>query len=424
MNRLELCQRLIEEAMKCLENGDKECVMRTLEELIKAECHNGNAVGKETANKVRDVFHKLWSISDNEYRCELLVKLKSLNISIGWVEIALRINAKDMRTLLTRCGIDWKYRIVRSNIVRQLEDLLRERFGWSEARMCEEMWRFVGVDVDAFRKHGVEPCVWLEGLESLRDLRRPYWFGLRTSDLTIEKLDDRIKLKADTTNSVGAVFFAKVLSRIQTPSLTIGWKKKAPMSKYVSSKLITLSYRINLRVNDLPWPIELSANELESILDGFSDEELAEFVAGTIDGDGTVWYDRGRILVGITVCKKCQKSFILDALKRVIAERFGIVGTINHLETDDALVFRGESAVRLLRLIRPFVHHPLRRLRIELILALYDGRISREAFEKLYKMTEYEYGGPDIKRNHALEALAQAAPQTHTHGGIKHKPKN
>ncbi|WP_143701535.1 hypothetical protein [Vulcanisaeta sp. EB80] len=62
------------------------------------------------------------------------------------------------------------------------------------------------------------------------------------------------------------------------------------------------------------------------------------------------------------------------------------------------------------------MHHPLRRLRIELILALYDRRISREAFEKLFEMTEYEYGGPDAKRNNALNALAQAAPQTHTHG--------
>ena len=75
-------------------------------------------------------------------------------------------------------------------------------------------------------------------------------------------------------------------------------------------------------------------------------------------------------------------------------------------------------------MIRPFVHHPLRRLRIELILVLYDGRISREAFEKLYKTTEYEYEGPDIKRNYALEATIRAAPQTHTHGRIKHKPKN
>jgi hypothetical protein len=81
-------------------------------------------------------------------------------------------------------------------------------------------------------------------------------------------------------------------------------------------------------------------------------------------------------------------------------------------------VFGGEDAVKLLRLIRPFVHHPLRRLRFELILVYHDGRISREEFEKLYEMTEYEYGGPDVKRNNALEATIQATPQTHTHGGL------
>jgi len=79
-------------------------------------------------------------------------------------------------------------------------------------------------------------------------------------------------------------------------------------------------------------------------------------------------------------------------------------------------VFGGEDAVKLLRLIRPFVHHPLRRLRIELILALYDRRISREVFEKLFEMTEYEQGKDDIKRNRGLDALTRAAPQTHTHG--------
>jgi len=79
-------------------------------------------------------------------------------------------------------------------------------------------------------------------------------------------------------------------------------------------------------------------------------------------------------------------------------------------------VFGGEDAVKLLRLIRPFVHHPLRRLRIELILVYHDGRISREEFKRLYNMTKYKRGRPDIKRNSALEALVRAAPQTHTHG--------
>jgi hypothetical protein len=81
-------------------------------------------------------------------------------------------------------------------------------------------------------------------------------------------------------------------------------------------------------------------------------------------------------------------------------------------------VFGGEDAVKLLRLIRPFVHHPLRRLRIELILVYHDGRISREEFKRLYNMTKYKRGRPDIKRNNALEALARTAPQTHTHGGL------
>jgi hypothetical protein len=73
------------------------------------------------------------------------------------------------------------------------------------------------------------------------------------------------------------------------------------------------------------------------------------------------------------------------------------------------LVFSGEDAIRLLRRIVKYIHHPLRRLRAELILALYDGRISREVFERLHKQTEYERGRDDIKRNHALEALTRAA---------------
>ena len=71
-NRLEECTGLIEEAMKCLENGDKECVMRMIEELIKNQCHDGNAVGKEVADGVRMVAHELWLVSDNELRCKLL----------------------------------------------------------------------------------------------------------------------------------------------------------------------------------------------------------------------------------------------------------------------------------------------------------------------------------------------------------------
>jgi hypothetical protein len=73
------------------------------------------------------------------------------------------------------------------------------------------------------------------------------------------------------------------------------------------------------------------------------------------------------------------------------------------------------------------MHHPIRRLRAELVLALYNGKVSKDEFTKLYEQTEYEQGTPDIKRNHALEATTKAAPQTHTHGAknnFQTKPKN
>jgi hypothetical protein len=55
-------------------NNDKKCTMRKIEELVKADCHDGYVVGKETADKVKGVVHELWlaSSGDNEFRCGLL----------------------------------------------------------------------------------------------------------------------------------------------------------------------------------------------------------------------------------------------------------------------------------------------------------------------------------------------------------------
>ena len=167
--------------------------------------------------------------------------------------------------------------------------------------------------------------------------------------------------------------------------MVIKWKKKAPAAKY-ASKSINLTYYIDLSANAWPWPIKLSVNELEKILNSLNDEGLAMFVAGVVDGDGSVWciFEDGNVYVyvGIATCKSCPKRTI-DVLKEVIAKRFGVVGHIHSNRTDDVLTFYGENAVRLLRLITRYIHHPIKRLRAELILALYDGKISREAFEKL-----------------------------------------
>jgi hypothetical protein len=412
MNRLDTCRSLVEEAMRCLENNDKECVLRKIEYLIKNQCHDGRLIGKEIANKVKDVVHELWLVSDYEFRCGLLKMLKDLGISKTWVKMAAHTTRQYLDKCLAKCNIDWEGRATRNDIVRQLEDLLR-RMGWSEVKICEEMWRFVGVDVNEFRMHRIEPCSWSIGLEGLGNLKHPYWLGLRASDLTIWKYDGGVRLMLGTSSTVDAIFFPTLLNMIKTPSLVIKWERRAPAAKYVSIS-ITLTYYVVLGANAWPWP-ELSADELKRILDGFTDEELAEFVGGAIDGDGSVRYVES-VYVGIMVCKNCPKRAILDVLKEVIAERFGIIGDIYHYESEDALEFHGENAVKLLRRVAKYMHHPLRRLRAELILALYDGRISLEEIERLYEQTEYERGAPDVKRNHGLEAATQAAPQTHTHG--------
>ena len=419
--RIETCQEAIKEARRCLESNDKDCVTKLIEELVKNQCHNGNAVGKEIADEVRELVHRLWLRSDDVRRCGLLRVIKDLGISKRWVRDALHINAEALNTWFVRCAIDWENRIVRSNVVKVIEGLLKERFGWSETRMCEELWRFIGVDVNEFRRHGIEPCIWPKGLEGLSDLRRPYWLGLARSDMSIEKYNRGLRLALVTTNSVDAVFFPMLLSMVKVPSLKVNQERNTPTAKYIHNS-INLSYFIYLGINEWPWPIKFSADELKRILNGFSDEELAEFIAGEIDGDGFIWYNKYNnsktAYVGITACKDCPKRFILDVLKKVIAERFGIVGTIDHFETADALEFGGEKAVRLLRRIVKYIHHPLRHLRAELILTLHEERISPEEFERLYEQTEYEQGKDDIKRNRGLEALARAAPQTHTHGEI------
>jgi hypothetical protein len=419
--RIKPCMELISKAMKCLESNDKQCTMRLIEELVRADCHNGYVIDKETVNKVKDVIHELWLVSNNEYRCELLRMLGDFDLSKKWIIHTLKMRTNQFNQWLIRCGIEWKGKISRNNVVKVVEDLLRKKFNWDEERACEELFKFIGIDINAFRRREIEPCSWLKGLESLRDLRRPYWFGLARSDLMINKHGSCIMLGLNTTNTVSAVFFPVLLSTIKTPSLSIGWRSKLPTpAKYVNEKITSLLYYVDLGINEWPWPTELSADEFKRILYGLTNEELAEFVAGMIDGDGFIQYNKytnsKAVYVGITACKACPKRMVLDVLKEVIAKRFGIVGTIYHFETTDALVFGGKKAIRLLRRVTKYMHHPLRRLRAELILAYYDGKINEDEFKELYEQTKYEQGAPDVKHNNALAAATRAAPQTHTHG--------
>jgi len=127
--RIETCTELISKARRCLENNDKDYVMRMIEELIKANCHNGYAVGREIADKVKDVVHEVWLVSDNECRCKLLMMFRSLDMSRWWVMIALRTFRERLDWWFAKCGIDWESRTTRNNIIKRIEDLLREKFG-------------------------------------------------------------------------------------------------------------------------------------------------------------------------------------------------------------------------------------------------------------------------------------------------------
>ena len=418
--RIGTCMELIRQARKCLNNDNKECAMKLIELLIKNQCHDGRVFGREVADKVKDVVHELWLVSDHGFRCEMLKALRDLGLSKRWVYDALSIGSKDWNNWLVKCSVDWKNKTTRNKVIKVIESLLREEFSWSEAKMCKTLLMYIGVNVETFRRYGVEPCIWLEGINELSNLRNPYWLGLAKSDLTVEKMNRGIVLVIGTTNTIDAVFFAVLLGAVKVPSLEIEWGRIIPGTKYIS-KSISTSFYIILGIDEWPWPIKLSADELEKILNSLSDEGLAMFIAGMIDGDGMVYYDGKDAVVRIITCKACPKRLILDVLRNTIAKRFGIVGTIDHIRATDILRFYGENAVRLLRRVVKYMHHSLKRLRAELILMYYEGRIDDDKFEKLYEQTKYELGAPDVKRNHGLEALARAAPQTHTHGGTKHE---
>jgi hypothetical protein len=202
VGRIETCTELIRQATKCLKNNDKECVLRKIEELVKADCHNGYAVGREAADEVRDVVHELWLVSDNELRCELLKMLRNFGISKGWVKKAAHTSSQYLDKCLARCGINWESGVARGNIVKMIEGLLRERFGWSESKMCESLLYYIGIDVETLRKHGINPCDWI-----YMQTDDVYFMGIALSDLSIEVKNNRVKALLGTSNAIDAVFF-------------------------------------------------------------------------------------------------------------------------------------------------------------------------------------------------------------------------
>jgi hypothetical protein len=409
--RIETCTELIRQAMRCLENNDKDCVMRLIEELIKADCHDGRLIGKEVADGVRGLVHELWSRDSDNYglRCKLLMLFRSLDVSKSWIRNAMNMSTKTLNKWSIKCGIELKSKAGRINIVKRVVDLLRERFGWDEVRMCETLLKYIGVDAEVLRRYGIEPCDWVHaGFDEV------YFMGIALTDLgnsetfKFYKKRKYIKASLSTTNAVDAVLFSLLLP-VQ-PTVKIWWVDR-------ETGIVEVGYFITVRADEWEWA---NYEELIKRIRTLRPEDVPRLIAGAVDGDGTIEYSftNSTPYIKITACKACGKRVFLDALQ----EALGKLGIKSHIYEDKVsngarLEVRGRNAIKLLRLITPHLRHPLKRLRAKLILMLHDGKIDGKAFTELYEQTEYkDEDKDDPKRCRAIEVLARAAPQTHTRG--------
>jgi len=404
--RIETCTELIRQAMRCLENNDKQCAMRLIEELVKNQCHNGNAVGREVVGKVKGVVHELWlaSSGDNEFRCELLTILRDLGISRTWVGDALGMG-KNLNRWIAKCGVRWEGKVRRKDIVKAIESLLREKFGWDENKMCETLLMYIGVDAEMLRRYGIEPCDWVHA-----DFDEVYFMGIALSDLHVRinkiRKNEYINMKLGTSNAIDAVLFPLLLQPIQRPSIAISWN-------YIANA-VEVQYSIDVEIDKWGW---LNREELIKRIRALKPEEVPRLISGAIDGDGTIIYKFkvSTPYIEIGVCKACKKRVFLDIIEEAL-KKLGIKGKIYETDHDARLMVYGKDAIKLLRLIMPYLHHPLKRLRARLILMLHDGKIDYDTFVELYGQTKYGDSDNDPKRKRAISALARAAPQTHTHG--------
>ena len=148
------------------------------------------------------------------------------------------------------------------------------------------------------------------------------------------------------------------------------------------------------------------------ILKTLDPEDIVRVIAGEVDGDGEVYFHfaNSEPRIKISACKKCTKRIFLDIIQEALL-KLGIMSRIYELETAAELEVHGEDAIKLLRLLALHLHHPVKRIRAMLMLMHHDGEIDHNTFKELYESEYYE-----LKRGRALEFLARAAPQTHTHG--------
>jgi hypothetical protein len=413
-NRLEECTRLIEEAMKCLENGNKECAMKFIGLLIKNQCHDGRVVGREIANEVGELVHRLWLESDLVERHEVMTWLMGLNVPKTWKMRAIfkSKNPRAFNNYVKRYVTEWNpanSQVIQNANVRvrnviAIEELLRKEFGWNERIMCMRMWRFIGINLITFNEHNIDICGWLDRLTAneLTDIR---WLGWFQSDLVVTDWKQYLDLLLSTTNTISAIHFAMVLRQIKVPSIYISRYKTKN-----NEESEEVSYYITIPRTAWPWP--LNKRESFEVLRELNRADFIKILAAVTDGDGSVVYHDGTPIFQITFGK--DDIYEANLLKELLWTQLGIEASIVKDDSKMALECHGDNAVQLLSEILPYMTHPLRSLRIKLILMYKSEELSQDVFHEVYDQIIYEDSN-DPKRNNALAVTAYAAPQTHTH---------
>lgn len=176
----------------------------------------------------------------------------------------------------TKCGIEWGNKTRRNNIVEGVEGLLWERFGWSEIKMREEMWRFIDIEVDEFRKYGIELCDWV--YVQTDDV---YFMGIALSDLYVKfvKINKNkyVKVALDTTNAIDAIFFSLLLKK---PSITMSWINR-------EMSIVAVEYYIVTKANK--WGCA-NHEELIRRVSALEPMDVPKLIAGAVDGDSSIKY--------------------------------------------------------------------------------------------------------------------------------------
>jgi hypothetical protein len=308
----------------------------------------------------------------------------------------------------------------RSRLVEEIEKVMRERLGWNEIVMSNVMWRYIGVNVDELIAYGINPHEWIEILHRLT-VNDPYMLGAVHGDVYVRPTSPSwYEVSMDTTSSAGVLYFERLMRRIKMPSVEFSWRERRS-AKFTTEepKMVNVRFYVLLRKSEWPW----YGKGYETI-SSFNTRELLSYLAGLIDTDGT-------ITVTVAVSSRRRRFTIeinsaniefLKYLRDVIYERLGIISyvtTDKRLESGGKLRFQDSWAVQLYEGLRQYLAHSVKRLKAELYYLKYNKELATKEFDRFYEPLKYDNNGNDVKRCRAADTLTQAAPQTHTHGGLK-----